>query len=205
MFKSMYKKIILICAVLLVPFMAESAANPVSSLENAANKVIQVLANHKSELHQNQGIIKQAIQQYILPEVDVSGMSRSVLGRTGWNNANANQRQEFAKLFTDLVIRTYASPLANYKDETISFRPLQAPQGRFAKVSSVIRSGSGKHINLNYSMVLIGNNWKIYDFSVEGVSLIQSFRTQFSQVLNQANMAQLLNDMRTKAQGKQVS
>ena len=205
-FKSNFFKEILFCILCITNFCVFSAANPVDILQKSANQVITVLANHQKELHDKPAIINKAVHEFILPQVDVAGMSRSVLGRNSWNNANSVQREEFAKLFTELVIRTYATPLANYKDETIVFTPSsKTPSGRFTKVSSIITSGSGKKITLIYSLVLINNQWKIYDFSVEGVSLLQSFRTQLAQVLNQSSMEQLLKSMHNKANWKNQS
>ena len=184
----------------LVSYGAYSAPNPVDTLKTSADKIIEVLASHQAELHVKPQIINNAVHNFIVPQVDVAGMSRSVLGRNSWNRATPAERDEFAKLFTELVIRTYATPLANYKDETVVFTPAkQNITGRFTKVSSIIKSGSGRKIPLVYSLVLINDKWKIYDFSVEGVSLLQSFRTQFAQVLNQSSMSELLKSMHNRA------
>ena len=124
-------------------------------------------------------------------------MSRSVLGRQAWNKATDAEKKEFTQAFTQLVIRTYASPLAEYSDETVKFQPLAGPiDSRFTRVSSVISRSNGQRIPLAYNLVSKNGQWKIYDLSVEGVSLLQSFRSQFGQALQNSTMHDLIAQMR---------
>lgn len=171
--------------------------SPVPMLETSASQILSTLKQNKANLKKNHQIIYQAVERYLLPNVDVNGMSRSVLGRQAWNKASAADRQEFTQVFTQLIIRTYASPLAEYTDETVKFLPMRGPiSGQFTRVNSVIVRSNGQNIPLSYSLVAKGNGWKIYDLSVEGVSLLQSFRSQFGQILQNESMKELIAQMR---------
>ncbi|GGI81099.1 Tgt2/MlaC family protein [Legionella impletisoli] len=191
--------LILVTLVLSQIVMAESS--PIPMLEGAANKITNTLKENRASLKNNPQVIHTAVRQYLLPIVDVTGMSRSVLGRQAWNKATSAEKQQFIREFTQLVIRTYATPLAEYSDEKVKFLPLRGPiNGRFVRVNSVIVRSSGPNIPLSYSLVTKNGQWKIYDLSVEGVSLLQSFRSQFGQVLQNSNMAELIAQMKkTKA------
>lgn len=172
-------------------------ASPVPMLENTASQIIATLKQNKANLKQNHQIIYQAVEHYLLPNVDVVGMSRSVLGRQAWNQASDEEKKEFIQVFTQLVIRTYASPLAEFNDETVKFLPLRAPtEGQFTRVNSVIIRANGQTIPLAYSLVKKDDAWKIYDLSVEGVSLLQSFHSQFGQILQNSSMKELILQMR---------
>lgn len=174
-------------------------SSPIPVLQNAANQIIATLKQNKASLKKNHQIIFQAVELHLLPIVDVNGMSRSVLGRQAWSKATAAEKAEFTREFTKLVIRTYASPLAEYSDETVKFLPIRGSvEGRFLRVNSVVMRSSGQNIPLSYSLVSQNGQWKIYDLSVEGVSLLQSFRSQFGQVLQSANMKDLIAQMRQK-------
>lgn len=189
----------ILVAVALSSFVWADAASPVPMLENTAQQIIGTLKQNKSQLKQNHHIIYQAVERYLLPNVDVNGMSRSVLGREAWNKATAAERQEFTQVFTQLVIRTYANPLAEYTDETVKFLPAHVPSsGQFMRVNSVIMRSNGHPIPLSYSLVSLHQQWKIYDLSVEGVSLLQSFHSQFGQVLQNSSMHDLIQQMRNK-------
>lgn len=171
-------------------------ASPLPILENAANQIINSLKQNKSGLRANPEIIHQAVRTHLLPIVDVQGMSRSVLGRDTWKKASSAEKKEFSELFTQLVIRTYASPLAEYTDEKIKFLPVRGDlNNRFIRVNSIIVRSNGQNIPLNYSLVSKNGQWKIYDMSVEGVSLLQSFRSQFAQSLQHSNIKALIQEM----------
>lgn len=171
-------------------------SSPVPMLEQTTNQIIDTLKKNQANLKSNHQIIFLAIERYLLPNVDVMGMSRSVLGRQAWARATPSEKKAFTQAFTQLVIRTYASPLAEYSGETVQFLPLRGPvDGRFARVSSVISRSNGQRIPLSYNVVSKNGQWKIYDLSVEGVSLLQSFRSQFGQVLQNASMKDLIAEM----------
>lgn len=173
--------------------------SPLPMLEQSAEQMIQYLKNNKGQLRQHPQKISQAVEQYLLPQVDLEGMSRSVLGRQTWVSSTAAEKQAFRKAFTQLVIRTYATPLANYSDEQIHFFPLRGSSDkRFLQVKSEIIRHQGKSIPLQYSVIFLGGQWKIYDFSVEGISLIQSFRSQFAQSLQHARLNEVVQDMQAR-------
>jgi phospholipid transport system substrate-binding protein len=174
-------------------------SSPVPMLQESANQILDTLKQNKANLKNNRQIIFQAVERYLLPKVDVSGMSRSVLGRQAWNKASASERAEFSKAFTKLVIRTYAGPLAEYTDETVKFAPVRGSlDSRFVRVNSTIIRSNGNNIPLSYSLVSKNGHWKIYDLSVEGVSLLQSFRSQFAQALQNSNMQALIKQMQER-------
>ena len=179
--------------------------SPVPMLERVTNEIITTLKDNKGSLKSNPGIIYKAVEVHLLPNVDVDGMSRSVLGRQAWSKASAAERVQFSKAFTRLVIRTYSSPLAQYSDETVQFLPLRGSLNtRFIRVNSVIVRSEGQNIPLSYSLIYKNGQWKVYDISVEGVSLLQSFRSQFAQVLQNSDINEVIRQMREK-QNKKAS
>lgn len=181
-------------------------AAPLVMLEQSANQIIATLKDNRATLKNNPQVINQAVRQYLLPNVDVAGMSRSVLGRQAWKAASAKERADFSQAFTQLVIRTYATPLAQYTDETVKFLPQRAaPNGQFTRINSLIIRSNGPNIPLSYSLVLKNGQWKIYDLSVEGVSLLQSFRNQFGQILKSSSMQELIAQMGKKAKSQALS
>ena len=173
--------------------------SPLPMLEHSANEIIATLKANKSNLKSNPNIIYHAVESHFLPNVDVVGMSRSVLGRQAWQKASASEKSQFSKAFTKLVLRTYSSPLAQYTDETVQFLPIRGSlNNRFVRINSVIVRSEGQNIPLSYSLVSKDGQWKIYDISVEGVSLLQSFRSQFAQVLQNSDINEVIKQMQQK-------
>lgn len=192
-------KLILLVACVAMSQVIVAQTSPVPMLEQAANDIIATLKDNKSSLKSNPNIIYKAVEAHLLPNVDVIGMSRSVLGRQAWNKASPAERVQFSNAFTRLVIRTYSSPLAEYSDESVQFLPLRGSlNSRFMRVNSVIVRSQGQNIPLSYSLVSKNGQWKIYDISVEGVSLLQSFRSQFAQALQNSSIHEVINQMKNK-------
>ena len=193
-------RFLVMASLLVVSFFAGAQSSPVPMLQETSDQILATLKQNKAKLHQDRRIVFHAVEQYMVPRVDVDGMSRSVLGRQAWTKATATERAEFKEVFTQLVIRTYASPLAEYTNETVQFLPVRGSlDGQFVRVNSLIVRPNGRNIPLSYSLVAQGGQWKIYDLSVEGVSLLQSFRSQFAQVLQSANIQTLIQEMRQRA------
>src|SRR5580704_545717 len=148
-----YKTMLLIACMSLSQTML-AQPSPIPMLERAANAIIATLKENKDSLKSNPDIIYKAVETHLLPNVDVAGMSRSVLGRQAWNKATPAERVQFSKAFTRLVIRTHSNPLAQYSDETIQFLPLRGLlNSRFMRVTSVIVRSEGQNIPLCYSLV----------------------------------------------------
>ena len=179
-------------------FQSVYAGSPITMLETSANNLLHELAKNSDKAKVSE--IKQLVYQYIIPNVDVNGMSRSVLGRDHWAKASGNQKSLFTKNFTSLVVRTYASALRGYSGEKVIFSPVRGGyEGmRFIKVSSVIVRTNGQNIPITYSLVDKKGRWEIYDMSVEGVSLLQSYRSQFTQYLKDNRMDSLIEKLKTR-------
>ena len=185
----------------------QAATSPLPMVIKMNQDVISVLKKNQTQLQQNPHIIEKAITEYFLPHVDTLGMSRSVLGRNAWMLASPAEKSGFTREFTQLVLRTYAQPLAAYNGEKVEFMPIR-DHGvqRFTQIQTLIIRPNGQRIPMNYHLVL-GNDsqWRVYDLSVEGVSLLNSFRNQFGQALRQHELKTVIDRMHQKNQQRMIS
>jgi phospholipid transport system substrate-binding protein len=193
MFKRSIATLILSC----ITMVAIAAQSPVDLLQNVSNQMIDKLKQDQSTIKSNPQHVESLARQIILPHVEITTMSRLALGRDGWLKATPAQKQQFVNQFTTLMIRTYSKALASYSDQTVKFYPIRGSlNGQTqTQVDSKILQPGGPAIPMSYRMVLRGNDWKVYDMSVDGVSMVQSFHSQFAQELNQGGVAGLLNAM----------
>ncbi len=175
-------------------------SSPLTTLEGAANNVLNALKQNKANLKTNPGFVYSVVNRYIVPHVDVYGMSRSVLGRNAWRKASSSERRDFTKNFTRLVVRTYSGALRDYSGEKVKFLPVRGGfhGKRFVKVKSFIMKPNGRNIPITYSMVNKSNRWKVYDMSVEGVSLLQSYKSQFAQYLQSNSLSNLILKLKSR-------
>jgi phospholipid transport system substrate-binding protein len=197
---SVFSWLIMACMALTVlPVTAQAAGGgPVDMLQSVADQMIASLKAHQTTLKQNPSLVYSLATKIIVPHADLDEMSKRVLSPQTWNTASAAQRQEFKHEFTTLLVRTYASALAEYKDQTVRFYPVRGGyQGKSSvKVNSQIIRSDGPSISVVYSVVASGSGWRLYDMTVEGVSMLQSFRSQFSDQLGKGDMASLLKVLR---------
>ena len=181
----------------LLLFAGHLFASPLNTLDGAANKVLNGLQRNKANLKNNSSYTYALVKKYIIPHVDTYGMARSVLGRNAWRNSSRSNKKAFTKNFINLVVRTYSAALKNYSGEKIKFFAIRGGYKgkKFIKIKSMIIKSSGRNIPIIYSMVNKKGSWKVYDMSVEGVSLLQSYKSQFAQYLAGHSMAQLITKL----------
>ncbi|MEN9916600.1 MAG: periplasmic binding protein of phospholipid transporter [Pseudomonadota bacterium] len=191
------KKVVLALFGLLVCTMAWAISSPVDLLQNTSNQLISALQRNQATLKTKPQIVYNIVNQILLPHVDVMSMSSKALGREAWLRATPMQRQAFAQQFVTLLIRTYSSALAQYTNERVNFLPIRGDYTNQARVqvNSVIVRESGPSINLSYRMTQVGGQWMLYDFSVDGISIIESFRSQFVEELQHSGIDGLINKL----------
>ena len=170
--------------------------SPVTQLQKIANKMVQSLEHNKSRLS-DFSVIRGIVNRVLLPNVDLTRMSASVVGRP-WRAASPSERAAFKKQFAYLVTSTYAAALSSYNQDRVRFFPLREDYKKQAtvRVRSMIVRANGQRIPVSYNVVRQGNDWKVYDFSIESVSIVQSYRSQFSGVLSSSGLPGLIAQLK---------
>lgn len=194
----MLKKIITLVVFSLLCCGMSRAESPVTFLQKTTDKLLVTLKEKRSALKQNPKLVYTIVDQVLIPVVDTKAMSQSVLGPVQWRKISLAERETFSREFTKLVVRTYSSALSAYKDEQVRYYPLRGakPNQKRVQVHSAIIQEGGRSIAVNYWLIRDDNEWKVYDMSVEGVSLLESFRSQFSSELAQTSFQQFLVNLK---------
>ena len=179
---------------------AYSAPSPLPMMQNTSNAMIAALSANKAQLKTNPGIVYGIVRRTLLPHVDVTSMSKLVLGRDAWTNGTSEQRQRFTQQFTTLLIRNYSTALTEFSDEKVQFSPLRGgTQNKTrVKVDSRILQAGGPPIPVSYRLVYRNDEWKIYDLIVDNISLVKSYRSQFADVLSKSGLSGLLQQLSDK-------
>jgi len=198
--KTLHSLITLFLFCIISPFAFAAVGSPATQLQTVANNMISQLESNKSQLN-NFSVIRRIVNQVLIPHVDVDRMSSAVVGRY-WRAATPAQRSQFEKEFSYLVTTTYASALSSYDGDVVRFQPLRGnyETAQTTTVNSVVVRKSGQRIEISYDVARHDDQWKVYDFSIEHVSMVQSYRSQFQDVLAQGGMQALLTRMQTHNQ-----
>ncbi|MDF3054741.1 MAG: mlaC [Gammaproteobacteria bacterium] len=172
--------------------------SPVNMLQNATDQMLNAL---EKTTNKNPKALYGLVQRILLPHVDLDNMSQQILGNA-WQNASPAQKTAFKQEFTYFVTRTYSTALASYSNQKVRYLPIRGGvKGDHVQVNSLIDQNSGQSIAVNYRLSLSGGEWKVYDFSVEGVSIVNNYRSQFSSVLRTKGLDGLIAQLKSHNAG----
>lgn len=136
------------------------------------------------------------VDQILEAHVDFDRVSMLILGKF-WKTANPEQQARFKKEFRALLVRTYTTAFTEYANWTIRYLPLKLEEGDTkAMVRTEILQSGAQPVAVNYRMVNLQNDWKVYDVLIEGISLIQNYRTSFTnEVARTGSLDQLITEL----------
>lgn len=170
---------------------------PLELLRTVSSEMLSQLKSHSASIKKDQDRLYSIVQRVLIPHVAKEKMSIAVIGPRYWSQATASQRETFMQEFIRLVTRTYATALSSYDNLTVRFLPIReniAGKTRL-QINSLVLHAKGPAIPVNYRLVLLNGQWKVYDFSVEHVSLVQSYASQFASILAQKGLQGLLDQL----------
>ena len=176
---------------------------PQDVIQDTSTRMIDALRQNRAKLDRDPGQIYGLVDQIVLPNFDFELMSRWVLGRA-WQQASPDQRRRFTEEFRTLLVRTYAKALLEYSDEDLQLLPQPTVgDGSEVTVKTEVRLKAGRPIQINYSMHLNNDGWKVYDVKVDGVSLVTNYRSTFANQIRANGMDSVIADLqqRNTAQG----
>ncbi|MBI4256350.1 MAG: ABC transporter substrate-binding protein, partial [Candidatus Rokubacteria bacterium] len=127
---------------------------------------------------------------------DFSETAKRSLARH-WQSRTPAEREEFVQLFGDLLERSYISKIELYGGEKIGYIG-ESMDGDLATVRTRIVTRHGSEIPIDYKMHHLGSRWLVYDVTIEGVSLVANYRTQFNKIIQTSSYAELVKRMKTK-------
>lgn len=177
------------------------AGQPTEQLQTTITQVIDLIKQRQSQPPVTQQKTTEAIKAAISARFDYVEMSRIALG-THWATLSPSQQQEFSALFQKLLEQLYLQQMQSYAGETVTYQQeIIAPNGDKAKVSTTITRSTGQ-VPVVYSLMLknmpTGPQWQVYDMQVEGIRLVQNYRTHFNEILSKEGYTALLKQIQDK-------
>ena len=171
---------------------------PDALVKRTADDVLTIVKTDKDIQAGNQDKIFALAEEKIVPNFNFDRVSRLVLGKN-WTRATPEQKMAFQGEFRTLLIRTYATALSKYKNQTIEFKPLRmADDANTVSVKTQILQPGGQPIEVDYTLAKETEAWKVYDIVIEGVSLVTNYRGQFAQIVRQNGLDSLIKKLADK-------
>lgn len=179
------------------PAAATVQGSPSKLVLDNSTRVLATLESRRGEFSRNRARLRAFISGEFSQMFDRDYAARQVLGRHGRGASTADVKL-FADALADNLMQRYGSSLLDFntrlKVRVKSETPL--PRGLGVKVSSELLRSGGEPIPVDYLMRRSGSQWKVFDVMVEGVSFVQTFRSQFDAELQRKSIRQVAADLR---------
>jgi phospholipid transport system substrate-binding protein len=182
------------------PVAAVTEVSPETMIMNESTEVLDAIRNDQGIRSGDFGRVQKLVNEHILPKVDFDKMTRLAVGRA-WRGATAEQRAALTEQFRLLLMRTYSGALSKVSDQKVRLRPSHGQDNaNDVIVRTQIVGGQGDPIGLDYRLEKTDAGWKIYDLNILGVWLVENYKTEFGQTLNQGGIDSLIQVLTQKNQ-----
>ena len=172
------------------------AGPPTDQLRGSIDRVIRVLEDPELR-RESRTAERRAVIRRIANEIfDFTEITRRCLGRH-WQARTPDEREEFTRLFTDLLERAYIGKLESYSGERVVYLG-DAADDDVASVRTRLVTRQGTEIPVEYRMHRRDGRWLVYDVAIEGVSLVANYRAQFNKTIQTASYSGLVERLRAK-------
>lgn len=142
--------------------------------------------------------INALVDQVVLPHVNFRRMTSAAVGPK-WRQATPAQQERLQTEFKSLLMRTYAGALAQVTDQTVVVKPLRMAAGDTDVLVRTEVRGKGEPVPLDFRLEKKEGAWKVYNFNVLGVWLVETYRTQFAEELNKNGIDGLIQTLASRS------
>lgn len=175
--------------------------------EEAPDALIQRLSGDLLEQIKQDPLLKQGdiprisevVDRQVMPYVNFRKMTSAAVGPQ-WRQASEAQREKLQQAFKTMLIRTYAGALSQVRDQKLVVKPLRAAPGDTDVLVRTEVHGRGEPVPLDFRLEKKpGEGWKIYNLNVLGIWMVETYRTQFAQELNQGGIDGLIQALSSRS------
>jgi len=167
-------------------------------IKNTVQDVIAVIKADKDIQAGDQKKIIALVDAKVLPNFDFSRMTQLAVGKY-WRTATPGQKQSLVTEFRNMLVRTYTKVFTVYRDQTVEVKPARmATDDTEVTVKTVINKPGSQAILVDYEMKKTDNGWKAYDISIDGVSMVMSYRGTFATQIQDSGIDGLIKTLSEK-------
>ena len=188
--------LLLICGIAVPAF----AGEPTDQIKQTTDKILSIVTDpalkDSSKAGERESLIRKAVDE----RFNWEEMARRSLAKY-WNERKEEEKKEFVPLFADLVERAYLDKVEDYSGEKVVYEG-ETIDKDYGTVKVKIVTKKNTTISVEYRLRKEGDKWLVYDVSIEGVSLVNNYRTQFNSIIVKSSYANLVKTLKEKVKGK---
>jgi len=186
----------LLMAALSLPAFAQDEATPDGLIIATVRDVLEIVRRDKAIVSDQARLLK-LVDARILPHFDFNRMTQLAVGRS-WRTATPEQKEALVKEFRTMLVRTYTKVFSTYPDPEVEVKSAKMLGEDESTVRSVIRVSDGRVVTVDYEMKKSDGKWKAFDVTVEGISLVTSYRGSFADEIKQMGIDGLIKTLAEK-------
>lgn len=175
---------------------------PEALIRNTVDEVLAIVRQDKDIKAGNKKKVNELVDAKVLPHFNFTHMTRLAVGKN-WRNATPEQKKNLEIEFRNLLVRTYTTAFTTYQDQEVEVKPLKMANDATEVTMKTFILNKGKQpLPVNYDMEKTANGWKVYDLSIEGVSLVTNYRGTFAEEIQKSGIDGLIKTLVEKNQSQ---
>ncbi len=173
------------------------AGEPQEKIRQTVDAVMVILRDKALQAPDKQQERRAKIRQAVLQRFGFEEMAQRSLA-IHWRHLTAAQQKEFVAVFSDLLERSYIAKVERGINHQLRYTKETIDKDGYAQVQSEIVDPQGMTVDVEYRLLQRQNNWEVYDVIIEGVSMVNNYRTQFHTIITRESYDALIKKMRLK-------
>ena len=173
------------------------AAGPRALIEKTTGEFLQAVADNREGILADPDLAHRLVDEIVTPHIDVDATGRYMLGKH-WRKSTPEQRERFLYELRKMLVRSYANALAEYKagDQINYISERVSEDGKLAVVRVQIpRPRTNQPADVAYRLHRNSGQWKVFDVTIEGVSMVTTYRSTFRSKLDRQGMESVIEEL----------
>ncbi len=185
------------------PVVTAPGPAPQELMQKVSQDLLRELDANRALYTKDPSQLRVLADKYLLPNFDVDYAARLVLGKH-WRTATEAQRKRFIDAFYQSLMRNYGDAIAEFTAERLTLLPFKGDLASgVATVRSEVKRSNGTPVPVNYSMRATPQGWKAWDITIEGISYVKNYRTDFGAEIDQKGIDAVIQRLEAQnASGK---
>ncbi len=181
------------------------AGEPQEKVRETVDAVLAVLQDKTLQGPENTEKRREKMRQAVFQRFGVEEMAQRALGQH-WQKRTPAEKKEFATLFGELLERSYVNKIESYTGEqTVLYTKETIEKDGYASVRTEIVVKRDANVEVEYRLLRRNESWQVYDIVIEGVSLVNNYRTQFNNVVSQESYDALVKKLKVKLEQERAA
>jgi phospholipid transport system substrate-binding protein len=170
------------------PTAEEAAMGPQELMQKVAQDLLDDLNANRDAARKDPAMLRAMVDRHLLPHFDTNYAAQLVLGKH-WRTATPEQRQRFVDAFYQSLMANYGDALLEFTGDRMTILPYKGdPAAKSATVRTEVKRSNGTPVPVNYSLRRTDQGWKAWDVTIEGISYVKNFRTDFGAEIDQKGL-----------------